>query len=238
MDNAARALFSVLMMSAAPSSVYSYAPALFGALLLHGIVLAVFFGTPETITPPQPIPEIEVALSSVVAAKAAPPPPKQASSPPPPKAAAHAKPVPTTAPVLASKEIQPSSAVTPAPVQAATPTAAPTAVAAPAAPAVNAAPAPEPVVGPRFDAAYLDNPKPTYPLFARRNGLEGRVLLRVLVTAEGTAEEVHIAQSSGAAILDKAARDAVLRWRFTPARQGSKAVADWVQVPIVFGFQN
>ncbi len=62
MDNAARALFSVLMMSAAPSSVYSYAPALFGALLLHGIVLAVFFGTPETITPPQPIPEIEVAL--------------------------------------------------------------------------------------------------------------------------------------------------------------------------------
>jgi protein TonB len=41
------------------------------------------------------------------------------------------------------------------------------------------------VLPPRFDAAYLNNPKPSYPPLARRLGEEGRVTLRVHVTPDG-----------------------------------------------------
>ena len=34
--------------------------------------------------------------------------------------------------------------------------------------------------------------------------------------------------------LDRAAEDAVARWRFVPARRGESAVEAWVLVPIVF----
>jgi len=90
------------------------------------------------------------------------------------------------------------------------------------------------VTAPRFDAAYLANPAPPYPPLARRAGEQGRVLLRVLVTPDGLAEHVEVKAGSGSARLDEAARDAVRRWRFIPARRGADAVAAWVVVPIDF----
>lgn len=99
-------------------------------------------------------------------------------------------------------------------------------------------PAPAPVapeiVAPRFDAAYLDNPSPVYPPLARRAGEQGRVLLRVHVTADGQADDVLLRESSGSPRLDAAAQDAVRRWRFVPANQSGRAVAAWVIVPITF----
>ena len=83
-------------------------------------------------------------------------------------------------------------------------------------------------------AAYLSNPKPVYPALAKRMGLEGTVRLKVLVSREGSALKIEIAQSSGHEILDKAATEAVKNWRFTPARQGDSPVDEWVLVPVVF----
>jgi len=103
--------------------------------------------------------------------------------------------------------------------------------------AVPAAAAPA-LILPRFDAAYLQNPPPTYPALARRLGEQGRVLLRVLVTADGTAERVELKTGSGAERLDRAALDAVKRWRFVPARQGDQAVSAWVVVPISFSLEG
>jgi protein TonB len=102
---------------------------------------------------------------------------------------------------------------------------------------------PPPVVAttlsaPRFDAAYLQNPVPTYPLMSRRLGEAGRVLLRVRVTAQGTAEQVQVAQSSGFPRLDQAASEAVRNWRFVPARRGAEAVAAEVLVPVIFRFDQ
>lgn len=107
------------------------------------------------------------------------------------------------------------------------------------APAPIAAPpsAPAAVVAARFDADYLHNPKPVYPALSRRNNEEGKVLLKVRVSAEGTALDVDIKQSSGFARLDGAARDAVVRWRFVPARRGDEAVESWVVVPITFSLE-
>lgn len=122
-----------------------------------------------------------------------------------------------------------------APPSAAPPADLPAAVAS-LAPAITP---PPPVITPaRFDAAYLANPAPEYPLLARRLGEAGRVLLRVFVNAEGDAERVELAQSSGSSRLDHAALAAVRRWRFEPAKEGRLPVACWVQVPIVFDLRN
>lgn len=59
-------------------------------------------------------------------------------------------------------------------------------------------------------------------------------MLRVLVTADGHAGQVSVAEGSGIDAFDKAALAAVRRWRFVPAKRGSEAVAAHVNVPIVF----
>lgn len=93
---------------------------------------------------------------------------------------------------------------------------------------------PAPVTAARFDADYLHNPKPVYPAMARRNGEEGKVLLRVRVGPEGLAQEVTVRQGTGFPRLDEAAREAVSRWRFVPARRGDENIESWVVVPITF----
>lgn len=95
-------------------------------------------------------------------------------------------------------------------------------------------PAPPAVTSPRFDAAYLNNPVPAYPAISRRLGEQGRVLLRAFVNADGSASEVRIHTSSGYARLDHAAREAVARWQFEPARQAGEPVSAWVLVPVSF----
>ena len=90
----------------------------------------------------------------------------------------------------------------------------------------------------RFDAAYLHNQKPVYPVASRRLGEEGRVLLRVRVSAHGQPLEVDVKQSSGFSRLDEAARAAVERWRFVPARQGTEAVEASVLVPLHFSLDS
>jgi protein TonB len=63
-------------------------------------------------------------------------------------------------------------------------------------------------------------------------------LLRVQVSAEGKPLVVEVRQTSGIARLDNAAREAALKWRFVPARQGDQTMASWVEVPIQFSLQK
>jgi protein TonB len=144
---------------------------------------------------------------------------------------------PVTPPKPKPVERRPAPAPQPVPLAMPAAAAAPAAtVATPSVPAPAAAPAPAPAApsAPRFDADYLDNPKPAYPSLSRRLGEEGKVVLRVHVLPEGRADEIHIHAASGSPRLDQAALDAVRRWRFVPARQGGSAIAAWVLVPIVF----
>lgn len=179
------------------------------------------------LTVPEPEPEIEpeplpprpqvlprpVQPPPVLAAKADAPTPVAVPAPPP-----EPEPIP---------EVLPAPEPIPEPVRT---------VAAAVAPAPPASPAP--VVPPRFDADYLDNPAPVYPALSRRLREEGRVLLRVFVSSEGRAVRVEVRDSSGHERLDGAARTAVEHWRFVPARQGDKGVAAWVLVPISFSLRS
>ncbi len=104
-------------------------------------------------------------------------------------------------------------------------------------PAPVAAPAP-PIIPPNFNADYLHNPPPPYPPVARRLGEQGRVVLRVLVSADGKAEQVDLRASSGSPRLDAAALETVRHWKFVPARQGDRPIAAWVLVPISFRLEG
>jgi protein TonB len=90
------------------------------------------------------------------------------------------------------------------------------------------------IVGPLFNVDYLRNPKPAYPLIARRLRLEGTTIVRVLVSPAGKAEIVQLGTSSGSNVLDQAALNAVREWSFVPARQGNQPVSAWVDVPVRF----
>lgn len=95
-----------------------------------------------------------------------------------------------------------------------------------------------PVTPPDFEADYLNNPPPRYPPLSRRAREEGEVMLKVLVTPEGSAEVIELARSSGFERLDDAAVAAVRRWRFAPAKQAGRAVMAWVLVPLTFALQS
>ncbi|MDQ3494823.1 MAG: TonB family protein [Pseudomonadota bacterium] len=58
---------------------------------------------------------------------------------------------------------------------------------------------------------YLHAPEPRYPRDALLAGMEGTVVLQVLVGSDGRALEVRIQQGSGHRVLDDAARRQVLR---------------------------
>lgn len=78
------------------------------------------------------------------------------------------------------------------------------------------------------------NPPPTYPRSARRRGLQGRLVLRVSIGADGAAGEIEVIESSGHPVLDASARKAVAGWRFTPARRQGAGVASLIDIPVSF----
>ncbi|MEO7953939.1 MAG: energy transducer TonB [Polaromonas sp.] len=179
----------------------------------------------------------------------------QLINPPAPKAepAPPAPPVPQkqTSPVVQKKSVAKARVPAPQPPQPlaiadAAPAAAevPTAVvsAAPAAP-VAVAPGPSTPPGPTVppavqlpstNADYLQNPKPAYPPLSKRMGEQGKVIVRVLIGADGAAQKAEIRQSSGFERLDQAALNTVLKWRYVPGKRGGVAEDMWFNVPINF----
>jgi protein TonB len=191
-------------------------------------------------------PEVRRKLEPVLVSLITPPkleaePPPPVPAPPPRHPLAKTTPQPLPPRPVARPENAPAAITTDAPPESAAPAASPVqpgAVESPAGPtsvpAVEIKPAAAPVIPPRFDAAYLNNPPPRYPRVARLSGVQGKVLLRVYVSSQGIAEKVEIGTSSGSPPLDHAAREAVERWKFVPARQGNEPIAAWVLVPITF----
>lgn len=102
-----------------------------------------------------------------------------------------------------------------------------------------AKPEPEPTVEPpRFGISYLHNPAPEYPRMSRRAKEQGRVMLRVTVSARGEAENVELEKSSGYSRLDEAAIQAVKKWTFEPARRSNQVIRGIAMVPVSFSLED
>lgn len=85
---------------------------------------------------------------------------------------------------------------------------------------------------------YASAKAPPYPREAFRQGLQGQVLLKILVDTDGKPLEVVVETSSGHRVLDDAARRFVLNnWRFKPAMRDGQAVQAYGMVPIDFTLQ-
>ncbi|HYL85281.1 MAG TPA: TonB family protein [Candidatus Angelobacter sp.] len=77
-------------------------------------------------------------------------------------------------------------------------------------------------------------PDPQYTDEAREAKQQGRVTLRVLVSADGRAAQVQITQGVGMG-LDERAAETVRTWKFVPARDAARRnVAAWVTIEVVF----
>ncbi len=231
-----------------------FAIALVASIAIHVAAIAFAPGVRPTETqPPTPL-EVALVRSPVpepMKPRAAPKPPPSVTraARPLPQATRRipaASPIPEKRPVFALPEPAPSAPgtfsvpqarVEPVPVPA--PPAQPAAPAPALAPAPPAPPAREVAsIPPSFNAAYLRNAPPRYPLIARRNGVEGTVRLKVFVARDGRPAQVQLEQSSGSSALDNAALEAVKSWQFVPARRGQETIESWVLVPVVFKLEN
>jgi protein TonB len=87
---------------------------------------------------------------------------------------------------------------------------------------------------PASPAAVFHNRPPAYPEEAAVNGQHGTVVVVIHVSPAGTAAGVDLLRSSGYVLLDRAAREAVLRWRFLPAVKGGHPVASDMTMEFIF----
>lgn len=92
---------------------------------------------------------------------------------------------------------------------------------------------------PGGEAALLDfvAKNLVYPAIAMENGVQGTVIVRFKVGADGCVSDVSVAKSLSLEC-DKAACAVVRKLkRFVPAKQGGKAVAVWYMLPVRFRLQ-
>ncbi len=214
--------------------------------LVHVLLLTWLYKPVETLTEAKPL-VMEVSMvvipapqPQVAPPKPAPPPPA-AKQPTPPKKTLPKPPVKKPPPVVQKPaDFAPQPAAEP--------------VAAPAEPATTSSASNSPATSstntsapsssqPTFTEAnyranYAHNPKPYYPPIAKSRGWQGKVLLRVQVSADGTSDAVSVETSSGHEILDESAVEAVKKWRFIPAKRGETPVASSVIVPISFTLRD
>jgi protein TonB len=103
------------------------------------------------------------------------------------------------------------------------------------APAAAAAPSGPPVVQlPSSDADYLQNPLPSYPRLSKAMGEHGKVIVRVLIGADGLPQKSELRKSSGFSRLDRSALEYVMKCRYVPGKVGGVAQAMWYDAPVNF----
>jgi protein TonB len=89
---------------------------------------------------------------------------------------------------------------------------------------------PEPVGG---YASLQKNLK--YPELARLSGMEGKVIVGVLIDTEGNSVKTTILKDSGGRVgFEKAAQEAVMKLKWIPAKQRDKPVKVWASVSVTF----
>lgn len=182
---------------------------------------------PEPVIEPEPEPEPE----PVVEPEPEPEPPPVAEPPPPPKPKPKPKPKPQPKPVAPKPQIKVKSV--PAPVKPSTPVGQDAKTAAPASAQASAPPTDKPRMVSTVD--YLGKrPVPVYPRASQRRSEQGRVVVRVLISPQGTVLNVSVRSSSGFERLDEAALKAARSARFRPYTENGIAYRAMADLPFDF----
>ena len=93
---------------------------------------------------------------------------------------------------------------------------------------------PDPLGGDVVARLLVARIEPDYPESMRRARVEGVVILEAVITASGDVDDVRVLKSAGP-VLDRAASDAVRRWRYRPATLNGRAVSVYLTVTVKFG---
>ncbi|NWK95429.1 energy transducer TonB [Sphingobium lactosutens] len=200
-------------------------PAIAAILLIHALAIGALIQVRNHVQ------RMETAKLTVVNLTPPPPPPAAEAPPPPPSRPEVVAPPPivqTPAPPIQTVQ------TTPDPVPVLTP--APVAVVMPGPPAPAAPPAPPSMVqGGDLGAQMIAGKPPRYPVESRRKHEQGTVVLSLIVGLDGAVESISVAQSSGSARLDNAARDAVKGWRWKPILRSGQPVRvkGVVEIPFI-----
>lgn len=80
--------------------------------------------------------------------------------------------------------------------------------------------------------------QPQYPRRAAMNGTEGEVLLAFTITPTGTVRDVSVVKANPRGVFDRAAKRAILKWKFKPKVVDGKAVSQQAQQKLVFKLSN
>lgn len=72
-----------------------------------------------------------------------------------------------------------------------------------------------------------------YPKIAQKTGIEGTVVVKLVVSPEGKPTQLEVIKSVHK-VLDDAAVAGIMQLEFEPARQRSRAVSVWISIPVVF----
>lgn len=96
-----------------------------------------------------------------------------------------------------------------------------------------------------FELADLDEPPrplanlaPNYPAQAHLRRIEGHVNLTFIVAADGSVSAIEVADSHPPGVFERAATQAVQRWRFQPGIRNGTAVSTRVQQRLNFQLEQ
>ena len=183
------------------------------------------------IAPPAPPKQAEAKKERIVQVNFIEPPPPP-TPPPPPRPEPPKQPPPKIIQQVTPPPTPPPPAPPPAVEEQST-----NAIPAPP-PAPPAPPAPPSDITASQDLSYNNQIKPKYPPQAMRQRHEGTVTLLVLVGVDGSVKDVKVETSSGYRELDRAAMDAVRRWRFNAEVKNGQKVEGYARVPVNFSLNQ
>ncbi|MDP2097811.1 MAG: energy transducer TonB [Methylobacter sp.] len=76
-----------------------------------------------------------------------------------------------------------------------------------------------------------------YPASAKKRGVQGFVLLSLLIDVDGSVDKVQVLESSPAGVFDDAAMVGIKSWRFSPAQYQGAPVKVWAKQNIRFSLE-
>ena len=95
--------------------------------------------------------------------------------------------------------------------------------------------------GTQSDATHPDDrPRPIgnifLPVFPSTGIIRSNFVVRAHISPQGTVKEAELTPTSGNAMWDDLAAQAITQWHFTPAIQGGTPVAVWLRFPVSVRF--